>query len=271
MTISTIQNLENHYIQPSQEKSTPSAYCTLTWRRGKLLVKPVGQLLQPYLPATDNKDSLIECLEHSPVNLVLIDPELGFSKVKFWADATSTAGKSIYLSIPSTETSNQNTWEWLQVILNSVIAFVVLVVLSPVALWLTALMRVYSPGPLFTHEWHVGKRGKLFQAIKFRTTATNKNVIDNFSYQNNLLNNLDTNYTLIGNWMRKYGLDNAPQLLNVLRGEMNLFGRRSVKLDDAVKLNSENLRQLNKAPGVTGLWQAASESKLLPQLDSQTL
>ncbi|MBW4603824.1 MAG: sugar transferase [Calothrix sp. FI2-JRJ7] len=270
MTISTIRNLENSFTEASLEQQKNSPYCTLTWRRGKLLVRPVGQQKQPYLPATNNKESLVECLEHSPVNLVLIDPELGFSKVKLWADATSAAGKSIYLSIPSLETSKRNPWEWCQVILNWIVAFILLMVLSPVALGLTILMRVYSPGSLFTREWYVGKRGKLFQVVKFRTTAINKNVVDDFCYQNNLLNTLDTNYTLIGNLMRKYGLDNIPLLLNILRGEINLFGRQSIKLEDAVKFNPEKLRQLNKAPGIAGLWQTASESKLL-HLDSQPL
>lgn len=270
MTISTIRNLENSFTEASLEQQKNSPYCTLTWRRGKLLVRPVGQLRQPYLPATDNKKALVECLEHSPANLVLIDPELGFSKVKFWADATSAASKSIYLSIPSLETPKQNAWEWCQVILNWIIAFVILTVLSPVALALIILMRLYSPGSLFTREWYVGKRGKLFQVVRFRTTAINKNVVDDFCYQNNLLNELDTNYTLIGHWMRKYGLDNTPLLLNVLRGEINLFGRQCIKLEDAVKLNPEKLRQLNKTPGVAGLWQTASESKLL-HLDSQPL
>lgn len=270
MTISTIRNLENSFTEASIEQQKNSPYCTLTWRRGKLLVRPVGQLRQPYLPATDNKEALVECLEHSPANLVLIDPELGFSKVKFWADATSAAGKSIYLSIPSLETPKQNAWEWCQVILNWIIAFVILIVLSPVALGLTILMRVYSPGSLFTREWYVGKRGKLFQVVRFRTTAISKNVVDDFCYQNNLLNQLGTNYTGIGNWMRKYGLDNTPLLLNVLRGEINLFGRQCTKLEDAVKFNPEKLRQLNKTPGVAGLWQTASKSKLL-HLDSQPL
>ncbi|RUT07879.1 hypothetical protein DSM106972_021390 [Dulcicalothrix desertica PCC 7102] len=250
MTISTIRNLENSLTEPSLEQQKNSPYCTLTWRRGKLLVRPVGQQKQPYLPATDNKESLVECLKHSPINLVLIDPELGFSKVKFWADATSAVGKSIYLTIPSLEVSKQHAFAWLQVMLNSIIAFVILAVFSPVALWLTLLTCIHSPSLLFSREWHVGKRGKLFQVIKFSTTENNENVI--------------------GYWMRKYGLDNAPQLLNVLRGEMSLFGRRSVKLEDAVKFNSEKLKELHKTPGILGLWQGASESKLL-HLDSQTL
>ncbi|BDA75331.1 sugar transferase [Calothrix sp. PCC 7716] len=270
MTISTIRNLENSLTEPSLEQQNNSPYCTLTWRRGKLLVRPVGQQKQPYLPATDNKETLVKCLEHSPINLVLIDPELGFSKVKFWADATSAVGKSIYLSIPSLKTPKQNTWQWCQVIINSIIAFVLVILLSPVALGLTILIRIYSPGSLFIREWYVGKRGKLFQVVKFRTTAINKNVVDDFCYQKNLVNKLNANYTFIGNLMRKYGLDNTPLLLNLLRGEIHLFGRQCIKLEDAVKFNPEKLRQLNKTPGVAGLWQTASKSELL-HLDSQPL
>ncbi|BAZ17319.1 sugar transferase [Calothrix sp. NIES-4071] len=265
MTISTIPNLESSIIY----KQDRAPYCTLTWRRGKLLVRPVGQLLPTYLPATDDKESLVECLRHSSVNLVLIDPELGFSKVKFWADATEAAHKSIYLSIPSIDTSKQNAFEWLQVIINSLIALVFLIVLSPVALWLVILTQIYSPGSLFTREWHVGKRGKLFQVIKFRTTTVNTNVINNFSYQNNFLRKVENNYTLIGKWLRKYALNNIPQLLNVLRGEMNLIGRQQSKLEDAVKLDKAGLRELNKTPGFWSSWQVAP-SELL-HLNNQTL
>ncbi len=267
MTISTIRNLENSLIQ-SQEQERAS-YCTLTWRRGKLLVRPVGELLQPYLSATDEKESLVECLKHSPVNLVLIDPELGFSKVKFWADATSAAHKSIYLSIPSIDTSKQNAFEWLQIIINSLVALMFLIMLSPVALWLAILTRQNSPDSLFTREWHVGKRGKLFQVLKFRTTSVNTNTINNFSYQNNLLHKVEDNYTLIGNIIRKYGLDNIPQLLNVLRGDMNFVGRRNWKLEEAIKLNPQGLKQLNKRPGFWSSWQMAPSEQL--HLDSQTL
>lgn len=267
MKISTIPNLESSLIQSEQQER--ASYCKLTWRRGKLLVRPVGQLPIPYLPATDEKESLAECLKHSPVNLVLIDPELGFSKVKLWADATLAAHKSIYLSIPSIHKSKQNALEWLQIIINSLIALVFLIVLSPVALWLAVLTRVYSPGSLFEREWHVGKRGKLFQVIKFRTTTVNTNLINNFSYQNNLLHQVEDNYTLIGKWLCKYGLDNIPQLLNVLRGDMNLIGRRQYKLEDAVKLDKALLRQLNKTPGFWGSWQMAPSELLY--LDSQTL
>jgi lipopolysaccharide/colanic/teichoic acid biosynthesis glycosyltransferase len=270
MTISTITNLGNSFASANLEQEEPSAYCNIIWRRGKLLVKQVGEIRQPYLPATDNKESLAECLKHSPVNLVLIDPELGFSKVKFWADATKSSGKSIYLNIPSIEPSKQNTSEWLQITLNWIMAFLILAISSPVAFWLAILVRIYSPGSLFTREWHVGKRGKLFQVIKFRTIVANKHDISELSYQNNLRSDFGTNYTLFGRLMSKYGLENIPQLLNVLRGEMSLFGRRQSKLEDALKLDSVSLKQLNKTPGMINSWQMAPESKLL-HLDSQTL
>jgi lipopolysaccharide/colanic/teichoic acid biosynthesis glycosyltransferase len=270
MTISIIPNLQNSYTSICQEQENPASYCTLTWRRGKLLVRPVGQQKQPYLPATEDKESLVKCLKHSPVDLVLIDPQLGFTNVKFWADATLETRKSIYLSIPSLDTTKPNAFEWLQIIINWVITFVCLVVSSPIVLATIILMRVYSPGSLFTREWHVGKRGRLFQVIKFRTTVVNDDTINNFSYQTNLLHKLEANYTFIGSWMRKYGLDNIPQLLNVLRGEMNLIGRRQSKLSDAVKLDNRSLRQLNKTPGMISSWQVAPESELL-HLDSQAL
>ncbi|MBF2066717.1 MAG: sugar transferase [Calothrix sp. C42_A2020_038] len=244
-----LQDLQNNYTLTTHEQEC-LPYCTLTWRRGKLLVRRIGQQKQPYLPATDNKESLVECLKHSLVKLVLIDPELGSSKIQFWADAVLAARKSIYLSIPSINTSKQNAFEWLQVIINSIIALILLFALTPVTLGLIILMYANSSEAIFTREWYVGKRGKLFQVIKFRT-----NFVDDIS---------------IGYWMRKYNLDTIPLLLNVLRGEMSLIGRRNWKLEDAVKFDTEKLKQLHKAPGIASLCQAQIKPKLL-HLDSQIL
>ncbi|MEH2278842.1 MAG: heterocyst development glycosyltransferase HepC [Nostoc sp.] len=239
MTTSIIPTLEN-LCDVTQEHQENRGYCTLQWRRGKLLVKPPGRIKQPYLPSLDNKRSLVECLQHSPVSLVSIDPKLGEALLKFWADACEEAKKPIFLSIAAGNKVPNQPLRQLQRLIDWIAALVLLLLVSPVMLGLIVLMQVYSPGSLFCREWRVGERGKLFQAIRFCTH----------------------NITPLGRWMGKYSLDNLPQLFNVLRGEMSLIGSRCWTLEDAV--------QLNKLPEVTASWEVEAQPHLL-HLDSQTL
>ncbi|MBN3877864.1 MULTISPECIES: heterocyst development glycosyltransferase HepC [unclassified Nostoc] len=239
MTTSIIPTLENLY-DVTQSHQDNRGYCTLQWRRGKLLVKPLGGVKQPYLASLDSKRSLVECLQHSPVSLVSIDPKLGETLLKFWADACEAAQKPIFLSIPAGKKLPNQPFRQLQRVIDWIAAFVLLLLVSPVMLGLIVLMQVYSPGSLFCHEWRVGERGKLFQAMSFCAK----------------------NNTPLERWMGKYNLDNLPQLFNVLRGDMSLTGSRCWTLKDAV--------QLNKLPEITASWEVEAQSHLL-HLDSQTL
>ncbi|MEH2168406.1 MAG: heterocyst development glycosyltransferase HepC [Nostoc sp.] len=239
MTTSIIPTLNNLY-DVTQSHQDNRGYCTLQWRRGKLLVKPLGRVKQPYLASLDNKRSLVECLQHSSVSLVSIDPKLGEALLKFWADACEAAQKPIFLSIPAGKKLPNQPFRQLQRAIDWIAAFVLLLLVSPVILGLIVLMQVYSPGSLFCHEWRVGERGKLFQAMSFCTHNT----------------------TLLARWMGKYNLDNLPQLFNVLRGDMSLTGSRCWTLEDAV--------QLNKLSEITASWEVEAQSHLL-HLDSQTL
>jgi hypothetical protein len=225
MTSSIISTLENFYDVTQQHRDNRSGHCTLQWRRGKLLVKPPGQVKLPYLPLLNNERSLVECLKHSPVNLVSIDPKLGEGLLQFWADACEQADKPIFLRIPVSNKlpkQGNQTLKWLQRVIDWMLALVLLVLLSPVILALIVLMQIYSPESLFCHEWHVGERGRLFRAIKFSTTANH-------------------NITPLGSWMCKYSLDNLPQLFNVLRGDITLMGSCSWTLTDAIQLEESRI------------------------------
>jgi lipopolysaccharide/colanic/teichoic acid biosynthesis glycosyltransferase len=262
MANSIISNLQN-YHNMSQENLDNHSYCTLKWRRGQLLVR-LPEHNQPYLPSLERLESLVECLKCSPVKLVRIDPRLGEAKLRLWADACLEAGKPMFMSVPSAQITEEGMFlKRLKFAIEWLIALILLLIASPVMLGLVAVMLVYSNKTLFQREWHVGERGKLFQAIKFRTT--NQTITTSLSAKEG-----EQNTTLIGSWMRKYGLDNLPQLFNLLRGEMHLTGRRSRKLEDAIRLNVEEQRQLNKSPGLASSWQVETEASLL-HLDSQIL
>jgi lipopolysaccharide/colanic/teichoic acid biosynthesis glycosyltransferase len=257
MTISTIPPFNDYTV--TKQNQNRSSYCTLQWRRSQLLVKAPGQVLQPYLSSLDKEQSLVKCLEHSQVSLVRIDPKLGEHWVKVWATSCEQASKPIFLRIPPAERLSKqgSAWRFLQRLFDWIVALVFLLTVSPVMLILVLLMRVYSPGTFFEREWRVGKRGKLFRAIKFRTTY------NDFSQTGQ-----KQKVTRLGHWMRKYNIHNLPQLFNVLQGEMSLVGHRCWTLEEAVRLSSEKQRELNKLPGITGYWQVETESNQL-HLDSQ--
>ncbi|NDJ23799.1 sugar transferase [Nostoc sp. B(2019)] len=253
MTTSIIPTLQNFYNVTKQQQVNPSSRCTLQWRRGQLLVKPAGEVKQPYLPSLDNEQLLVDCLKHSPVNLVSIDPKLGETLLRFWADACEQANKPIFLRIrPGNQLPKGNySLNWLHRLIDWITALVLLLLVSPIMLIFVMLIQFDSPESLFSREWHVGERGKLFQAIKFCTTAKHK-------------------ITPLGHWMRKYDLDNLPQLWNVLRGEMSLMRSRSWTLEEAVQLSFQGKRQLNKLSEMTGSWEIDTQPNLL-HLDSSIL
>lgn len=243
--------------------------CTLKWRQGKLFVKSCKSANPPYFPAVENQQWLIDCLKHSPVKLVALDPKLGETELRFWADACEQAGKKVFLSIPSNPELPRKrrpiTW-YLKRILDWNIAVLLLLILSPVMLALALLIRVSFPGPIFLQQWRVGKRGQLFRILKFRTMVVNTEKLHHKVMSD--LSRLhkredDSHVTSLGRWMQKYRLDTLPQLINVVRGEMSLVGPNPWALYDAVKLSPKGQQRLNARPGISGIWQVMLSSHLM--------
>ncbi|YAF93962.1 MAG: heterocyst development glycosyltransferase HepC [Nodularia sp. CChRGM 3473] len=243
MTSSLIPTLHNSYPTTQQHQNNRFPHCTLQWRRGQLLVKSSGQAKQPYLPSLNNEQLLVNCLKHSLVSVVSIDPNIGEDALKLWIEACEKARKPVFLRIPSSNKQPRHGNRY-QRLIDWIAALILLVLMSPVMLALCVLIQIDTPGSVFTREWHVGERGKLFRAIKFCTTKKQ-------------------NITPLGHLMRKYDLDNLPQLVNVLCGEMSLMGSRSWTLKNALQLTLEE-QQINQLPVITDSWE---EPKLL-RLDS---
>lgn len=113
--------------------------------------------------------------------------------------------------------------------------------LSAVAIWLD------SPGPIFYRQWRVGQRGRPFRIFKFRT------MIDGADEQASKVTAAgDRRITRIGKFLRKTKLDELPQLLNVLRGEMSLVGPRPEVPEYTLKYTSQERAVLELKPGITG-------------------
>ena len=239
MTTSKLPTLTTYFSLPQTQQDNNSSRCTLKWRQGQLLVSLEQRLGRPDLPSLENKQWLVECLKHSSVRLVRIDPNLGEASLKFWADACEQASKTVFLCLsPAQKLHNQQRLlSWGVRLIDWSAAALLLLVLSPFMLGLAWLMRVQSPEPIFLRQWCVGKRGKLFRLFKFRTLVVNAQTLEQEVMGNqNLQNGEDEQkITSFRRWMRKYKLDQLPQLFNVLRGEMNLRGPRPLSLYEAVR------------------------------------
>jgi len=139
-----------------------------------------------------------------------------------------------------------------------------LVALSPALAVISMGIRLDSAGPVIYSSLRVGKKGRKFTCYKFRTMVVNADAVKHelrhlnerkgptFKITN------DPRITRLGKFLRKYSLDELPQLWNVLRGEMSLVGPRPHPLDDYEQYQLDHLRRLDVKPGVTGLWQVTA-------------
>ena len=139
-----------------------------------------------------------------------------------------------------------------------------LLVLSPILVTIAAVIKWDSAGPVFYRCRRMGKKGKGFVCYKFRTMVTNadslKDSLRHLNERDGVIFKIsrDPRITRVGRFLRKYSIDELPQLWNVLRGEMSLVGPRPHPVDDCKKYGLEHLRRLDITPGVTGLWQVSA-------------
>lgn len=251
--------------------------CFLYWRHSQLLVlQPTSQTVdrtakQPLLPPLANSAWLLECLKRSPIRLVRMDASVGEATLKEWAEACEKTGKALYLRLPPAgqlpHKRRSALWGWKRVFDWSVAALL-LVSLTPLFVVIALAIAFTSPGPVFFSQWRVGQRGKLFRVLKFRTMVMNAEQAHHGIMANQTADCLhkredDPRITPLGKWLRRYSLDELPQLINVLRGEMSLVGPRPWALYDAVRIRPEMQTRLNALPGITGAWQVEARSTLL--------
>jgi hypothetical protein len=221
MSISVVSSLNNNSTVPQSSENIRSLSCSLRWRRGKLLVKTSGKFPQPYLISLENEESLIECLKNSSASLVSIDPKIGDSLLKVWAEACQKANKPIFISLPRDQKlpkKGNKTFRSLERIIDWTWTLLLILFMSPVILGALITMQIYSPKLLFDYQWYVGENGQLLRAIKFSSTAQEKM----------------TKFNIV---LGTYFLDNLSNVLNLVKGKFCLLNKRCLSLEDVVKIN----------------------------------
>ncbi len=144
------------------------------------------------------------------------------------------------------------------------------ILLLPVFLLLVLCVRLSSRGPIFYGQSRLGRNGRTFKALKFRTMVTNADVIlaqhlalhpeDLFEWQRDHKLKKDPRVTAVGKWMRRLSLDELPQLFNVLAGHMSLVGPRPIVQAEIAKYGLKYPLYSRVRPGITGLWQVSGRN-----------
>jgi exopolysaccharide biosynthesis polyprenyl glycosylphosphotransferase len=151
-------------------------------------------------------------------------------------------------------------------VFDRLVAVLLLVLLAPALGALAVAVRVTSPGPALFRQTRVGRDGRLFTIVKFRTMrrGSEQQKITLVSERDGLLFKIrnDPRVTPLGALMRRHSLDELPQLLNVVRGHMSLVGPRPPLPEEVARYGDDVRRRLLVRPGLTGLWQVSGRSDL---------
>jgi len=148
------------------------------------------------------------------------------------------------------------------------VAGVITLLVSPVLIAVAVLIKLDSPGPVFFRQERMGRDGRTFRIFKFRSmrvgAESQRNELEALNEYSGPMFKMkqDPRLTRIGPWLRKWSLDELPQLLNVLNGEMSLVGPRPLWVEEAKQCTGWTKKRLNIMPGITGLWQVLGRSDI---------
>jgi lipopolysaccharide/colanic/teichoic acid biosynthesis glycosyltransferase len=153
-------------------------------------------------------------------------------------------------------------------VLDIVVASALLVLLAPLMLVATVLVKLTSRGPVFFKQTRAGLHGAPFTMYKFRTmhlgAEKTRTSLEHLNEKDGPVFKIvnDPRLTTVGRWLRKSSIDELPQLFNVLRGEMSLVGPRPLWLPEAQRTVGRARLRAGVKPGLTCLWQISGRSEL---------
>jgi lipopolysaccharide/colanic/teichoic acid biosynthesis glycosyltransferase len=152
--------------------------------------------------------------------------------------------------------------------LDLLVSVLLLLLFSPLLLILALLVKLTSRGPII-YRWNVvGRNGHPFVGYKFRSMVANADELKAKLEDRNEMSGpvfklaKDPRITPLGSWMRRYSLDELPQLYSVLKGDMSLVGPRPPLVTEYVRFNEYQKQKLAVKPGITCLWQVSGRNEL---------
>lgn len=182
--------------------------------------------------------------------------------------------------MPYTEVKKSGLYEFLKRLMDIVFSLILLILFSPLILIVATAIKIDTKGPILadTPE-RVGKGGKLFKMYKFRSMIQNAHtILRNNPRYSKLFHEYkkgsyklkdDPRITRVGHFLRKHSIDEVPQFINILKGDMSLVGPRAYYPDELVEQQKEYPHAKNAVkvvlsikPGVTGYWQVSGRSEI---------
>lgn len=165
------------------------------------------------------------------------------------------------------EKSKVKAYDIVKRIIDIILGTVGLIICLPIFIIIAILIKIDSKGPVFFKHTRVGKNGKVLKIYKFRTMVQNaQDLIKNFTpeqkkeFEENFKLEDDPRVTKIGKILRKTSLDELPQIINILKGEMCIIGPRPIIKSELEKYGKNKAKFLSVAPGLTGYWAANGRS-----------
>lgn len=190
---------------------------------------------------------------------------------EYWSGAATRSGRA---RIAVRLWLKRSAWRWVvggslffKRAMDIVISALALLLLSPLLFLVAVLIKLEDGGPLFFQQTRVGLRGRYFGMWKFRSMVRNAEAI-----KHQLANEMrggvifkmknDPRITRVGKWLRKFSIDEMPQLWNVLRGDMSLVGPRPPVPSEVAQYSVEDRQRLLTKPGLTCFWQVGGRSNI---------
>lgn len=175
---------------------------------------------------------------------------------------------NIDINVEANKKENKIIYEFLKRSLDIIASICGLILLSPVLLIVSILIKMESKGPIFFMQKRIGLNGKEFNMYKFRSMVVNAEELkEKLKDKNEMSGPMfkikdDPRITKVGKFIRKTSIDELPQLVNVLKGEMSLVGPRPSLPDEVKEFEKWMLRRLNVKPGITCYWQVMGRNKI---------
>lgn len=181
---------------------------------------------------------------------------------------TKSINEALSLEYDSSMYKNKYFFSFFKRLFDIVSSFVALIILSPLFLILIILVKIDSKGPAFYGHYRVGKNGKKIKIYKFRSMKIDNRPLEEIltkeqleEYKTEYKVTNDPRVTRIGKILRKTSLDEIPQLLNILKGDMSIVGWRPIIFDELNKYSPKERELLLKVrPGLTGYWSSHGRS-----------